>query len=146
MTSPWLREPIAQTVTMLVPSLRNLTEPSHIRMLQPPGWKLLRPYMPGFWMPLFAAVCESQFGYFGFGGSRTLPRVVAMRPKAQHRPRLLVWFVRPPPVSCAAARQSFSHVWKFWVQAGSLAAAIVGPGRVTPVGSLPRKMMSEGIV
>src|SRR5262245_8121406 len=45
-TSPWAREPSAQMTGMLVPSLRNLTEPSQARMFAPPEWKLVRLNIP----------------------------------------------------------------------------------------------------
>ena len=52
MTSPWAREPSAQTVDWLVLSLRKWTEPSAIRTLAPPGCLLLIPYTPGSSIPV----------------------------------------------------------------------------------------------
>ena len=72
MTSPCLSSRGPRGSGPLILSLRNFTEPSSIRTLAPPEWKLLRLNMPAFSMPLALVL---QLGYFAFGGSRSLPRV-----------------------------------------------------------------------
>src|SRR3954453_20273763 len=99
MISPCLMVPSAQIVCWLVLSLRNFTDPFHIRTLAPPGCALLRPHLPGFWGVLLDWVDESQLGYFGFGGRRTLPRLTPVMSKIQASPRPLVWFVRPDEIA-----------------------------------------------
>src|SRR5690349_7613531 len=138
MTSPWALEPSAQMVCMLVLSLRNFTEPSHIRMFAPPGWKLLRPYMPGFSSPLALSVL--QLGYLGFGASSTLPSEKAFIPKAQASPRVGVCFGRFAVLAFAAAHE-FSQAGKPATSVG-LGMFSVPLFRAVPVGKLPTKMMS----
>src|SRR4051812_42066451 len=57
MTSPWARDPSAQTTLLLVLSFRNFTEPSQSRMFAPPGWLLAMLNMPAAWrVPVGSAV------------------------------------------------------------------------------------------
>src|SRR5215218_5469366 len=142
MTSPWLREPSAQTTCMLVLSLRNLTEPSAITTFAPPGCRLARPNMPGWLSWLLDALL--QLGYFGLGASRTLPSVWLGLHSAQSSPRI---GVLPKRFAVDAALDAH-----FWIQAGKPATS-VGLGmfsvplfRAVPVGSDPTMMMSLGIV
>ena len=71
MISPWARVPSDQTTGMLTLSLRNLTDPSHIRIVAPPGWKLVMLNIPAACKVLAAPAL--QLGYFEFGGSRVDP-------------------------------------------------------------------------
>src|SRR4051812_34906649 len=109
MTSPWPREPSPQITCMLVLSLRNLTEPSHITTLAPPGCRLASPNMPGWLSWLLEELL--QLGYFGFGGSRTLPSVWLGFVRAQSSPRIGVLAKRAPDDDafeahiCAQARK-----------------------------------------
>src|SRR3954451_20931945 len=60
MISPPARLPSFRMVLTLVLSLRNLTDPSAIRMFAPPGWKLLIENTSGASMVFFPLV--EQFG------------------------------------------------------------------------------------
>src|SRR3954465_9610806 len=84
-TSPWARDPRAQSVCWLTLSLRNRTEPSHIRTLTPPGWLLARFIIPAPSMAPPGLV--PQLEIFGFGGSSVVPIVRANPPIAQLIPR-----------------------------------------------------------
>src|SRR5262249_49074977 len=135
MTSPWARDPRAQMTCMFVVSLRNLTEPSQSTALAPAGWKLLMFIIPGFSTVLTPFVL--QFGYFGFGGSRAVPKVKLMRPTAQFWPRATVLFPRFAVRSAPAHWRT--HCWKGPAPAG---IDVCGVLRTTPGGNCPRKTMS----
>jgi hypothetical protein len=60
MTSPCLIEPRAQSVGLLTLSLRNRTDPSSIKTLAPPGWKLLKAYEPTLSMVPPPSVLQSE--------------------------------------------------------------------------------------
>lgn len=73
-TSPWSREPKAQTTLVLVVFLMNLTEPSAMATLQPPGWKLERPYIPAQSQSP-SQLQVRQFGKREFGASKVFPKL-----------------------------------------------------------------------
>src|SRR5436309_1920204 len=98
--------------------------------------------MPGLCRVLLATVEVLQFGYFGFGGRRTLPSVNPMIPNAQSSPRVRVWFVRS---AFSAAAHWSTNAGKFLTSV-VLGIGVVGVSRVTAAGKLPRKTKSLGTV
>src|SRR3954453_5929272 len=131
MISPWLREPSAQITCMLVLSLRNFTEPSHMTTLAPPEWRLDSPNMPGWLSWLLEALL--QLGYFGFGASRTFPSVWLGFVRAQSSPRIGVLAKRADDDDAFEAH-IWIHAWKPFTRVGLGMSSVPFP-RAVPAGS-----------
>src|SRR5262249_49749925 len=82
-----------------------------------------------------------QFGYLGFGASKTFPRVTPGSMNPQASPKALVWLLRDVDTAC----------WHCWSQVVKLPTS-VGFGmvrvplfRAVPLGMEPRRTMSAGL-